>query len=195
MTAKKKPVKKSEARLDREIAEALKHPPKRPMRHHASRRASDDDWDVAMDAVLQHDAKQAAQIVRKLREERGMEDATIGFLRAVREAPDDVRQEFYARIDARAPAPTSAVSPYAPLPHFYEMVKHPSDSNIWFKATEELKKPGYKGFVVEWYLGDRKPKKAKASTIQKLDVSQGYYKQIAERDLPPEVQERLFERS
>lgn len=190
--------KKSSAQLDREIAKALKRPVKGRSKatriHHALRRATDDDWDVAMDAILANNPARAAQIVRNIRQERGMEDATKAFLKAVNQAPASERAAFYALIDARDPAPKQ-LSEYAPLPRFYKMVKHPSDMNIWFKATEELKKPGYKGIKVEWYLGDRKPKKAKASTIHGLDISQGYYKQVAEQELPPEVAERFFERS
>ena len=80
------------------------------------------------------------------------------------------------------------------LPAYYEMVKHPSDVQIWFKATEVMKKPGYKGVKVEWYARDRKPKKATASSIQRLDISQGYYKQIKEDALPLEVLAQFEER-
>ena len=76
------------------------------------------------------------------------------------------------------------------LPAYYEMVKHPSDVQIWFKATEVMKKPGYKGVKVEWYARNRKPKKATASSIQGLDISQGYYKQM-KGALPLEVLARL----
>lgn len=88
---------------------------------------------------------------------------------------------------------SKGTSDYA-LPAFYEMVKHPSDQRIWFLATEEMKKPGYKGLLVVWRLGDRKPKKAKQSSIQGLDISQGYYKRIAQDALPLEVLARFEER-
>jgi len=83
-------------------------------------------------------------------------------------------------------------NPYA-LPAFYELVKHASDQQIWFKATEPMKKPGYKGLVVVWWSGKRKPDKAKQSTIQQIEISQGAYKQISKDALPPEVRARFEE--
>ena len=188
--------KKSPAQLDREIAEALART--NPRRHHATRQVGADLWDVAMDAIIEHDPKRAAQIVQAIRAEQGVTvDATPAFSKAVREAPGAVRQAFFEILEGREPKGRlrqDRSDEYSALPRFYELIRRPSDARIWFKATEELKKPGYKGLQVVWYAGDRKPKKAKQSTIHRIDIAQGAYKQMAEADLPPEVHERFYER-
>ena len=177
--------KKSPAQLDREIAEVLSGRAS-SARHHATRQIGSDVWDVAMDAILEHDPKRAARLVQAIRAEHGVTvDATPEFSKAVREAPGNVRQAFFELLEGRAPTP---------LPLFYELVRRPSDAQIWFKATEELKKPGYKGLQVVWYASDRKPKKAKQSTVPRIDIDQGAYRQITEAALPPEVHERFYER-
>jgi hypothetical protein len=177
---------KRAAQLDREIAAALTRKPSR--RHHATlRAASEDDWDVAMDAILQGDIPRAALVAYNTTKAHGRA-APPRFLKALHEAPADVRWKFeeqFAKLEGRS---------VHGLPHFYAMVKHPSDSNLWFKATEEMKKPGYKGLLVVWYVGDRKPKKAKQGALQRLDIDQGYYKRIRETDLPVEVRQRFDER-
>ena len=148
-----------------------------------------------MDAILEHDPKRAAQLVQAIRAEHGVTvDATPEFSKAVREAPGDVRQTFFEILEGREPRGQTALSEYSALPRFYELVRRPSDAQIWFKATEELKKPGYKGLQVVWYAGDRKPKKAKQSTIHRIDIDQRAYRQITEAALPPEVHERFYER-
>lgn len=90
---KKRP--KSPAQLDREIASVLTRP--RPRKHHATRR---DEWDVAMDAILEHDPERAAHIVRKIREEHGFTTATPPeFSDAMRAVTDDVRTRFFKLLD------------------------------------------------------------------------------------------------
>ena len=90
--------RKSHAQLEREIAAALaRKPSARLRRHHATVR---DDWDVAMDAILEHDPKRAAQIVRAIRAEHG---ATVSepaaFSNAVSAAPDKVQNKFFELTD------------------------------------------------------------------------------------------------
>lgn len=186
--------RKSTGQLDREIAEVLARP-KQARRYHATRQVGAEVWDVAMDAILEHDPQRAAQLVQAIRTEHGVTvDATPEFSKAVREAPGHVRQAFFEILEGREPRGRGPLSEYSALPRFYEMIRRPRDSQIWFKANEELKKPGYKGLQVVWNTGDRKPKKAKQSTIQRIDIDQGTYKQVAEADLPPEVHERFYER-
>jgi hypothetical protein len=178
--------KKTAAQLDREIAEALS--PKPARKQHPP--LSGDDWDVATDAILAHGiphAIQAAQVAYTTLKERGGA-ASPSFLKALHEAPAAVRAKYEEQL-----ATLQGRSVHG-LPYFYEMIKHPSDVNIWFKATEEMKKPGYKGLAVWWDIGARKPKKAKQSSLQRLDIDQGYYKRIRETDLPVEVRQRFDER-
>lgn len=202
---------KTARQLDREIADALSRRSKRrPRRHHATvpatneeplRDVSDDAWDVAMDAILEHDPKKAAEIWHSLRKEYGFVTAPPSFLKALHAVPADVRWKFDEYVSAGTTTtgstgsmgPTRKDTEYA-LPAFYELIRRPSDAQIWFKATEELKKPGYKGLQVVWYAGDRKPKKAKQSTIQRIDIDQGAYRQITADKLPAEVFTRFEER-
>lgn len=164
---------KTTAQLDREITDALRS---RPRRHHAT---MSDSWDVAMDALLEHDPRRAAQIVRQIREEHGVRVLEPPkFSEAVRDAPVEVRQKLFAGREYSLPA-------------FYQASTR--DSRWWFMATEEMKKPGYKGLQVVWDAGDRKPKKAKQSSIQRMEISSGFYKQIAQYELPREVRARLEE--
>lgn len=58
----------SRAHATKEIAARGKHPARR---HHATRQAGADAWDVAMDAILQNDPNKAAQIVKQIRAEQG----------------------------------------------------------------------------------------------------------------------------
>lgn len=98
------PGRRRTAQLDAEIVQALAR--KRPRRHHASRQAGADAWDVAMDAVLEQDAERAAQIVAAIRMESQVPayaaitvDATPEFLHALLEqAPDAVRGRFFAAL-------------------------------------------------------------------------------------------------
>ena len=90
--------RKSTARLDREINEALSRRSRSnaSRRHHATQQVGADAWDVAMDAILEHNPKKAARIVQEIRETHGvMADPAPEFWRAVKEAPQDVRDRFY----------------------------------------------------------------------------------------------------
>lgn len=83
------------AQLDREIAQALATK-KRPRWHHATRYGQpyDDAWDVAMDAILEHDPKRAAQIVQDIRAKHGSYEPSTEFEKALDKAPADVRRKF-----------------------------------------------------------------------------------------------------
>lgn len=166
---------KSPAQLDAEIADFL-----------SKSTLGSASWDVAMDAILEHDPKRAAKIVQQIRDEHGVTaSATPEFSKAVREAPADVRQKLFELLES--PRKYS-------LPAFYEMKRLASDQRgLWFKALEEMKKPGYKGLQVVWYVGDRNPRKAKHSSIHDIDISQGYYKRVEQLALPPEVIARFEE--
>lgn len=92
--------KKSAAQLNREIAEALAKAPKRSRSRHVSRGVAADDWDVAMDAILEHDPKRASQIVRKLRDEHGAAvSESDAFTAALESVPLKVRNKFFALTD------------------------------------------------------------------------------------------------
>lgn len=175
------PRKKSAAQLDRDIAEALAKK-RLSSRHHARLKLAGDAWDIVMDALLEHDPEKAAQIWRDLQKQHGYVKASTPFLKALHAVPDDVRAKFQNYVSELAPK-TDA---YA-LPAYYEMKKIASNMQLWFKALEETKKPGYKGLKVEWYAGDRKPTKAKHSSILGIDIRDGYYKRIDPSELPPEV--------
>lgn len=83
--------RKTPARLDREIAHALAQRRSRS-RHHATLR---DEWDVAMDAVLERDPERAAQIVRAIRAEHGgTAPEPAAFSDVVEAAPERVRRRF-----------------------------------------------------------------------------------------------------
>ncbi len=80
--------KKSPSQLDREIEEAR------------IARSPSSAWDVAIDRILEGDPKRAAQIVEELRETFGATvNASPEFSRAVREAPEEVRQKFFALLE------------------------------------------------------------------------------------------------
>jgi hypothetical protein len=91
-------------RLDREIAESLA----RSKRHHATKRdVSDDAWEVAMDAILEHRPKKAAQIWKSIRDEHGFVTAPTSFLAALHSVPEDVFwkfQEYVAELQGRQPS-------------------------------------------------------------------------------------------
>ena len=173
--------KTSTAQLDREIAAALAQK-SHSGRHHARLKLSGDAWDVVMDALLEHDPEKAAQIWRDLQKKHGYVKASAPFLKALHAVPDAVRAKFQDYVSGLTPK-TNA---YA-LPAYYVMKQLASNFRLWFKAIEETKKPGYKGLKVEWYLGDRKPTKAKQSSIHSIDIRDGYYKRIDPSELPPEV--------
>ena len=122
--------KKSSAQLDREIASALANKSRRrgpaaspggsrPRRYHATLR---DEWDVARDAILEHEAARAAQIVRTIREEHGYATPTpTEFSDATRAVPDEVRERFFALVDERErPSMLHVEGVGHKLPHGYE---------------------------------------------------------------------------
>lgn len=181
------PRKKSAAQLDLEIAEALTQK-RHSGRHHARLKISGGAWDVVMDALLEHDPAKAAQIWRDLQKEHGYVKASAPFLKALHEVPNDVRAKFQDYVSGLAPK-TNA---YA-LPAYYALKPLSSNWRLWFKALEETKKPGYKGLKVEWAFDDKKPTKAKQSSIHSIDIRDGHYKRIDPSELPPEVFVRFEE--
>lgn len=96
-------MKRDAFQLEREIAALLKkRKPPRRQRHHSTRQAATADWDVAMDAILEHKLDRAAEIVASIREERGIPsyaaltmDAPAAFVTALDSVPADVRDRFY----------------------------------------------------------------------------------------------------
>lgn len=104
------PRRRSPAQLDREIATALAT---RGRRHHATRAPSiDDEWDVAMDALLEHDVKRAAKLVADIRAEHG---ATVNppqrFSDVVLALPGRVRESFLKATDpGKLKPPAKAVN-------------------------------------------------------------------------------------
>lgn len=87
---------KRRARLDREIAEALRR--LRPRIGHATARS--DMWDVAMDAILAHDPASAARVVKEIGPD-AMNDSPERFQRTLEKAPFDVRWKFEDHLGAR----------------------------------------------------------------------------------------------
>lgn len=79
---------KSAAQLDREISIAL-----------ANTRREADVWDVAMDAILEHDPKRAAQIAHEITGD-GVIDPPSSFLNALHEVPTGVRSKFEEAVTA-----------------------------------------------------------------------------------------------
>jgi hypothetical protein len=79
--------RKRSAQLDREIATSLRR------RHHATRK--EDLWDVAMDAIMEGDAKRAATIVKEIRANGDMSPAPLTFYSALQAASSAVRDRFY----------------------------------------------------------------------------------------------------
>lgn len=126
------PTKKSRSQqLDREIAAALRRTPQ----HHATKQAGADDWDVAMDALLEHDPEKAARIVRAIREEHGaLVNAPDEFSHAVRDLPQKVRDRFFKLLEQ---APAQLVDPlqlrvgqrFDHFGHTYEILKVGRDKN------------------------------------------------------------------
>jgi hypothetical protein len=92
------------AQLDREIAQALAR--KRPRRHHATRYRMpyDDAWDVALDAILEHDPKRAAQIVKDIRAKHGSYEPSDEFEKALDKVPSTIRQQFEDHMGLRTAA-------------------------------------------------------------------------------------------
>jgi len=107
---------KTAAQLDREIAKALARPKslrvafRKSRRGHATvawepRDESGDAWDVARDAILEHDTKRAADIWRSIRKEYGVEATRPpSFDKALAEVPADVRQRFEDAIGVQTAA-------------------------------------------------------------------------------------------
>jgi hypothetical protein len=106
-------MKKTPHQLDKEIAHALKR--KAPRRHHSTRQDASADWDVAMDAILEHKLDRAAEIVASIREERSIPsyaaltmDAPATFVTALGDVPAEVRDRFYKtlkKIQEKKPRP------------------------------------------------------------------------------------------
>ncbi len=88
------PRRRGAARLDHEIASALA---KRTRRHHATRISSiDDEWDVAMDALLEHDVKRAAKLVADIHIEHGSTaKPPQRFSDVLLNLPEQVRESFW----------------------------------------------------------------------------------------------------
>lgn len=83
---------KSSSQLDREIAAALARKRPRSRSYHSTMR---DSWDVAMDALLEHDPKRASEIVERMREEHGaITETPQAFLDALEQVPFEVRTRF-----------------------------------------------------------------------------------------------------
>jgi hypothetical protein len=95
---------KTSAQLDREIAQSLAQ--KRFGRHHAMRYRMpyDDAWDVALDAILEHDPKRAAQIVKDIRAKHGSYEPSDEFEKALDKAPSTIRQQFEDYVGLRTAA-------------------------------------------------------------------------------------------
>ena len=96
--------KKSAARLDREIRAALAKPLKRS--HHVTRREADDEeWDVAIDAVLEGNPKKAAQVYHAIHREHGYVLPPQRFYDALREAGVDIfdLSEHFDKLIAKEP--------------------------------------------------------------------------------------------
>lgn len=53
-----------------------------------------DAWDVAMDALLEHDVTRASEIVRTLKTEHGIETMTSAFSKALGKVPKNVQRAF-----------------------------------------------------------------------------------------------------
>ena len=86
--------KKSAVQLQREI-DAVLATGKRRL-HHAT---VADEWDVAMDAIMQHDPKRAAKLVRRIRIEHGIVKTPTAFSDALDDIPKDVRQQFLELVE------------------------------------------------------------------------------------------------
>jgi hypothetical protein len=56
--------------------------------------SASDAWDVAMDALLEHDAARAADMVSAIKKEHGIATMTPAFSKALGKVPDDVRRRF-----------------------------------------------------------------------------------------------------
>jgi mRNA-degrading endonuclease RelE of RelBE toxin-antitoxin system len=93
--------KKSGKQLDCEIGAFLA---KRSPRHHATRPVGAAEWDVAMDALLEHRPEQAAQIVRQIRETHGgyKWPDTSEFNQTMKAVPQHVRDQFFELLEQRS---------------------------------------------------------------------------------------------
>jgi len=87
--------------------------------------------------------------------------------------------------------------------YFYQQFKEFPGSEyvgdrLWFMALEPLKASrlgsGYKGLSVMWYVGKRKPDKAKHASIHSAHASFWPWNEISAADVPPKVVERFRER-
>lgn len=88
---------KTSAQLDEEIAEVLAR--------WEPRGASGDQWDVARDAILEHDPQRAASIRRNIYEEYGpVESPPPSFLKALDAAPAAVRRQYEETTGVRSAA-------------------------------------------------------------------------------------------
>lgn len=102
---------KSSRLLDREIKKVLTKPPKHAsaqtakLRHHATRQSNADVWDVAMDAILEHDAARAAKIVKQIPGQPTTK--TREFSHALEAAPDTVRAKFLELTEPKALKPSA----------------------------------------------------------------------------------------
>lgn len=79
-------------------------------------------------------------------------------------------------------------TPKGPGSYLY-LIEHPSDYELWFFVTEDLKNGGVRGKQVDWNAGDRKPKKAVTKTINKQWLDK--WKHVKTNEMPPEVQDRF----
>ena len=94
--------RKSRAQLDKEIAQALERRRQPRQRHHATMVATvpaEASWDVARDALLEHDPATAAALVRDIRAEHGSAAMPDDFAKAVRKVPKSVRVVFDKQAD------------------------------------------------------------------------------------------------
>lgn len=95
-----RPKKKSPAQLNREIAETLaRRGSSKSRRHHATMQgasvtSASDTWDVAMDALLEHDAARAADLVLDIKRTHGLATMTPAFSKALNKVPENVRHNF-----------------------------------------------------------------------------------------------------
>ena len=68
--------------------------PRTKSRVHHSSRLPADEWDVAMDALLEHDSARAADIVLGIKRDHGLATMTPAFSKALGKVPEDVRRRF-----------------------------------------------------------------------------------------------------
>lgn len=106
-----------------------------------------------MDAIYEHDPKKAAAVVRTIRKEHGIEGAPLEFMRAVDQAPTDVRKKYLELVSKAAPSKTVR-----------GVVPSDDDHDMRFSAS---------GYSVERWLDDSKirfPLGARVRVTNKTDV-------------------------